>query len=113
MSQTRRGPGTPARPTSTFPNAANQSIAPEAARLSRRARSLLPCGHTGDPFAGCHRCEPVTDRDAEAAAEALDTLDRQGLPGLADASTCRGLWRIGRRDLAVAVHRRTTGEEVS
>jgi hypothetical protein len=28
---------------------------------------------------------------------------------LLDDQTCRALWRMGRRDLAVAVHRRTAG----
>lgn len=83
-----------------------------AVRQWRRGRAELPCGHYGDPHRPCWRCEPITDRQAEAAADAIEHLDAHGLPGLADSRTCRGLWRIGRRDLATAVHRRTTGEGV-
>lgn len=71
----------------------------------------MDCGHFADVYEGCRRCgeAQISDRQAEAAAVALDHLDAQGLPGLADERTCRGLWRIGRHDLAVAVHQRTTG----
>ncbi|ODR23501.1 hypothetical protein BHQ23_04560 [Mycobacterium gordonae] len=78
-------------------------------RQWRRGRALLDCGHRADPHAPCWRCGEITDRQAEAAAEAIDHLDAQGLPALADTKTCRGLARIGRRDLASAVHRRTAG----
>lgn len=96
------------RPTDDLTDTAHPTVS-AAVRLSRRGRVELLCGHRADPFVGCLRCEPVSDVQAEAAVDALETLDRHGVPGLADTPTCRALWRIGRRDLALAVHRRTSG----
>ncbi|VAZ65313.1 hypothetical protein LAUMK40_01438 [Mycobacterium kansasii] len=106
----RRSPATPGRAPSTFPNAGNHVT---AVRAYRRGTCLWDCGHRVPAGADeCRRCEPVTGRQAEAAAEALDMLARHGYPGLADTRTCRALWRIGRRDLAAATHQRTMGGSV-
>jgi hypothetical protein len=40
---------------------------------------------------------------------AIQHLDRFGTPGLLDADTCRAMWRIGFRDLAVEVYDRSYG----
>ena len=58
----------------------------------RRAASLLPCGHIGDPHAACHRCScEISDHMAEAAVAAVLHLDQLGTPGLLDDRTCRAL----------------------
>lgn len=108
----RRSPATQDRAPSTTPLAAAHLTAREAACLWRRGRALLECGHRADPHRSCWRCSEINERQAEAAAEAIEHLDAHGLPALANAKTCRGLARIGRRDLAVSVHRRTSGEGV-
>lgn len=81
----------------------------EVARLSRRGRALLECSHIGDPHAGCHRCGRVSDRQAEAAVTAVQHLDEHGLPALLDRATCAAVWKLGHRDLAAEVYRRTAG----
>ena len=40
---------------------------------------------------------------------AIEHLDRIGTPGLLDGDTCRAMWRIGFRDLAVEVYNRSQG----
>lgn len=82
---------------------------PEAVRQWKRGRSLLSCGHTGDPYRPCRRCEPVTYHQAEAAVIAVEHLDSHGLPALLDPATCRAIHRAGYRALAEAVHRRNGG----
>ncbi|WRO42740.1 Hypothetical protein MUW33_2790 [Mycobacterium canetti] len=71
---------------------------------------ISPCGCIRDPEHDRHRCDSeISDRRARAAVDAIVHLDRAGYPGLADDRTCRAMWQIGHRDLAVAVHRRTAG----
>ncbi|EUA05229.1 hypothetical protein I547_3087 [Mycobacterium kansasii 824] len=67
--------------------------------LRRPARRLPPL-----------RARPGHRRTGRGAVAAIEHLDAHGYPGLADYRTCRGMWRIGQRALAVAVHRRTSGE---
>lgn len=95
-------------------NSANANILTvrEVARLSRRGRAELPCGHRGDPHAPCNHCELETDRQVEAAVTAVEHLDEHGLPALVDRATCRAMWKAGHRRLAAELHRRTTGEGV-
>jgi hypothetical protein len=69
--------------------------------LDCSCRDPWPCKHYRDPY--------ISDNQAEAAAAAIAHLDLVGTPGLLDIDTCRAMWRIGRRDLAVTVHRRTAG----
>ncbi|WP_198036514.1 hypothetical protein [Mycobacterium kansasii] len=100
-------------PAATIATSTRQPTAYQwAARYQRRSTAMLDCGHYADPHVGCRRCEPapVTDVQAGGAVAAIEHLDAHGYPGLADYRTCRGMWRIGQRALAVAVHRRTSGE---
>lgn len=77
---------------------------------SRRSTPLGSCGCVRAPDYDRHRCDgEISDHMAEAAATALLHLDQLGAPGLLDARTCRAMWRIGHRRLAVAVHARTSG----
>jgi hypothetical protein len=70
---------------------------------------FLSCGQCTDTWT-C-RCYdgPVTDKHAEAAVAAIQHLDVAGTPGLLDEDTCRAMWRIGFRDLAVEVYNRSQG----
>lgn len=75
-----------------------------------RMKPLSPCGCIRDPDVDRHRCGgEISDHMAESAVAAIAHLDSLGTPGLLNERTCRALWRIGRRDLAIAVHRRTAG----
>jgi hypothetical protein len=85
------------------------------ARQLRRRRAAsyrctpLDCGHR-DPWPCKHYRDPyVSDKQAEAAVAAIEHLDLVGTPGLLDVNTCRAMWRVGFRDLAVAVDARTRG----
>jgi hypothetical protein len=69
--------------------------------LDCSCRDPWPCKHYRDPY--------ISDKQAEAAVAAIEHLDLVGTPGLLDERTCRAMWRVGRRDLAVAVQRRTAG----
>jgi hypothetical protein len=80
---------------------------------SRRMAPIPSCGCgrcVRDPDYDRHRCgDEISDHMAEAAVDAIVTLDQLGTPRLLDERTCRAMARVGRRDLAVAVRRRTTG----
>jgi hypothetical protein len=73
------------------------------------------CGRcVRDPDYDRHRCgDEISDRMAEAAVAAVELLDGMGLPALLDDRTCRAVWRVGRRDLAVESYRRSHGEVAS
>jgi hypothetical protein len=80
------------------------------------SRRMVPlptcvCGRcVRDPDLDRHRCgDEITDHMAEAAVAAVEHLNRLGMPALLDDRTCRAMWRVGRRDLAVAVQARTSG----
>ena len=77
---------------------------------SRRMPPTGPWGCKRDPEHDRHRCSAeVSDHMAEAAVAAIRQLDALGSPGLLDERNCRAMWRIGYRQLAVDVHRRTSG----
>jgi hypothetical protein len=77
---------------------------------SRRMPPLGPCGCIRHPDIDRHRCDQqITDVQAEAAAAAIRHLDSLGAPGILPAETCRAMWRVGYRDLAVAVSQRSNG----
>jgi hypothetical protein len=77
---------------------------------SRRMAPIPPCGCVRDPDVDRHRCDgEISERMAEAAVAAAMHLDQLGTPALLDEQTCRAMWRIGYRNLAEAVHRRTAG----
>ncbi|WP_156434369.1 hypothetical protein [Mycobacterium sp. IS-1590] len=77
---------------------------------SRRMPPLEPCGCIRHPEVDRHRCgNAISDKQAEAAAAAIEHLDEMGTPGLLDRDTCRAMWRIGSRDRAVEVDARTQG----
>lgn len=100
------------RPTDDL-TSVDHRTASEAARLWRRGRAELPCGHRGDPFAGCRRHVELSDVQAEGAVSAIEHLNAIGTPGLADSLTCRAMARVGRRDLAESVFRRTWGGQIA
>jgi hypothetical protein len=73
---------------------------------------IPPCGCVRDPDVDRHRCGgEISNHMAEAAVTAINHLDQLGTPGLLDERSCRAMWRIGHRNLAEAVHRRTGGAE--
>lgn len=81
-----------------------------AAGLYRRSTALWDCGHRVPMGAdACWRCAEVGWRQAEAAATAVQHLDEHGLPALLDRATCAAVWKLGHRDLAAVVYRRTAG----
>jgi hypothetical protein len=69
--------------------------------LDCSCRDPWPCKHYRDPY--------ISDKQAEAAAAAIEHLDLVGTPGLLDVDTCRAMWRCGHRSLAESVRRRTAG----
>lgn len=78
---------------------------------SRRVPPLSPCGCVRDPDDDRHRCHgDISNVMAQAAVTAAIHLDKLGTPGLLNRQTCRAVWRIGYRALAVAVHNRTSGQ---
>lgn len=77
---------------------------------SRRMPPLEPCGCIRHPEVDKHRCgKAISDKQAQAAVAAIEHLADVGTPGLMDRDTCRAMWRIGSRDLAVQVDARTQG----
>lgn len=78
---------------------------------ARRMEPLGPCSCVRDPDVDRHRHNgEISDKMTEAAVAAVELLDSLGTPGLFDTATCKAVWKLGhRRDLAVAVHRRTSG----
>jgi len=77
---------------------------------SRRMTPLGPCGCIRHPEVDRHRCDAqISDVQAEAATAAIQHLNSIGAPGLLDGDTCRAIWRIGHRDLAVRCYGYATG----
>lgn len=77
---------------------------------ARRMEPLGTCGCVRDPDVDRHRHHgEISDKMTEAAVAAVELLDGLGTPGILNTATCQAVWRAGNRDLALAVHRRTTG----
>jgi hypothetical protein len=109
-----RRPGQPAAPSESTRTAefCRFNAVPRQLRRRRVASWRLPpldCG-CRDPWTCKHyRDAYISDKQADAAVAAIEHLDLVGTPGLLDVDTCRAMWRIGFRDLAVEVDARTRG----
>jgi hypothetical protein len=103
-----RSTQTPAHRTDTGHSSGNRG---RRCAAKKRMPPIGTCGCIRDSLFDRHRCDgQVSDVQAQAAADAVAYLDSLGTPGLLDQRTCRAMWRVGHRQLAVKVHARTTGE---